>query len=170
MGGSSAVCAPVVSKLMPSDALQTAFAPSIFFDSEPRARLHPGDQRIHTHMLVNVNLAQETTLRIPTREPSKVSRQLTHSTNHQDWAYDGANASTEERRYGWLDITVGPNSSVVYTQSQVATSHGYDTMLALHLDSLSIASSINLHTFVTAKSCKVSHPALILDFADLSLL
>jgi hypothetical protein len=59
-----------------SDALQTAFAPSIFFDSEPRARLHPGDQRVHTHMLINVNLAQETTLRVPTREPSKVSRTL----------------------------------------------------------------------------------------------
>jgi hypothetical protein len=56
-----------------SDALQTAFAPSIFFDSEPRAHLQPGDQRVHTHMLINVNLAQETTLRVPTREPSKVS-------------------------------------------------------------------------------------------------
>jgi hypothetical protein len=69
--------------------------------------------------------------------------------------YDGHPASEEERRYGWLDITVGANSSVVYTQSQIATSHGYDTMLALHLDSLSIASSINLHTFVRSKSCKV---------------
>jgi len=33
--------------------------------------------------------------------------------------------------------------------------HGYDTMLALHLDSLSISSSINAETFLKAKSCKV---------------
>lgn len=56
-----------------SDALQTAFAPSIFFDSVPRSPLQPGDCRSHTHMLVNVNLVKDTTLRIPTREPSKVS-------------------------------------------------------------------------------------------------
>jgi len=62
--------------LMFSDALQTAFAPSIFFNSVPKASLQPGDQRIHTHMLVNVNLVKETTLRIPTREPSKVSPHL----------------------------------------------------------------------------------------------
>jgi hypothetical protein len=59
--------------LIDSDALQTAFAPSIFFDSVPKMPLNPGDMRIHTHMLINVNLVKETTLRIPTREPSKVS-------------------------------------------------------------------------------------------------
>lgn len=61
-----------------------------------------------------------------------------------------------ERRYGWLDIIVGPDSSVVYTQSQVATPHGYDSMIALHLDSLAIASSVNLETFIESKTCKVS--------------
>jgi hypothetical protein len=67
------------------------------------------------------------------------------------------NASTEvERRYGWLDVLVGANSSVVYTQSQHATSHGYEAMLILHLDSLQIASSVNLETFIRSKSCKVS--------------
>lgn len=55
------------------DALQTAFAPSIFFHSDPRERLNPGDTRVHTNLIVNVLLAEETTLRIPTREPSKVS-------------------------------------------------------------------------------------------------
>jgi hypothetical protein len=73
MGRSSAVRFLVEDSADTRDALQTAFAPSIFFNSVPKAPLHPGDQRIHTHMLVNVNLVKETTLRIPTREPSKVS-------------------------------------------------------------------------------------------------
>jgi hypothetical protein len=73
MGRSSAVSFLVKERADISDALQTAFAPSIFFNSVPKAPLHPGDQRIHTHMLLNVNLVKETTLRIPTREASKVS-------------------------------------------------------------------------------------------------
>ncbi|KLT40822.1 hypothetical protein CC85DRAFT_287095 [Cutaneotrichosporon oleaginosum] len=125
------------------DALQKAFTPSIFFDSEPRARLKVGDKRLHAILAVNVNMTEKTTLRIPTREPSK------------DWQWDNAKPDTQ-RRYGWLDVEVGPNSSVGYTQSQIATQQGYDSMLMLHLDSLSIASSVNLQTFVVAKTCKLS--------------
>jgi hypothetical protein len=73
MGRSTAVSFLMENSADVSDALQTAFAPSIFFNSVPKAPLQPGDQRIHTHMLLNVNLVKETTLRIPTREPSKVS-------------------------------------------------------------------------------------------------
>jgi hypothetical protein len=58
------------------DALQTAFAPPILFHSEPKEWLNPGDTRIYTNMVVNVLLAAETTLRIPTREPSKVGQYL----------------------------------------------------------------------------------------------
>lgn len=55
------------------DALQKTFAPSIFFDSEPKPRLRPGDTRVHSNLVVNVQFEDRTTLRIPTREPSKVS-------------------------------------------------------------------------------------------------
>jgi hypothetical protein len=67
------------------------------------------------------------------------------------------NTTTEaERRYGWLDVATGANSSIVYTQAQFATKHGYDSILVLHLDSLEIASSVNLQSFIKAKACKVS--------------
>ena len=62
------------------DALQKAFAPSIFFDSEPKPRLRPGETRVHTNLVLNIQLSEETTLRMPTREPSKVrSRPLEKS-------------------------------------------------------------------------------------------
>lgn len=54
-------------------ALQNAFIPSSFFNTEARARLKPGDTRLHTSLVVNVSMTDKTTLRIPTREPSKVS-------------------------------------------------------------------------------------------------
>lgn len=111
-------------------------------------------------MIVNVLLAEETTLRIPTREPSKVSSITEMLADLQDWRFDSA-PSDAERPYGWLDIAVGPDSSVVYTQAQEPTVHGYDSMLALHLDKLSIASSINFEPFITADSCKVSHSVSI---------
>lgn len=76
---------------------------------------------------------------------------------NQDWQYDNSLANAE-RRYGWLDVVVGPNSSVTYTQDQIATQRGYDSMLVLHLDSLGISSSVNLDTFIQAKTCKVSDP------------
>jgi len=65
------ICDSIANKTR--DALQRAFAPAIFFDSEPKPRLRPGDTRIHTALTLNIQLSGETTLRIPTREPSKVS-------------------------------------------------------------------------------------------------
>ncbi|WWD06286.1 hypothetical protein V865_004376 [Kwoniella europaea PYCC6329] len=90
---------------------QRAFAPSLFFDSEIKPKLQPGDTRVHTTLVLHLLLQDETVMRIPTREPSK------------DWQYDNAPADVE-RRYGWLDVVVGPNSSISYTQDQVATKQG----------------------------------------------
>ncbi|WWC57636.1 uncharacterized protein I303_100168 [Kwoniella dejecticola CBS 10117] len=125
------------------EAIQRAFAPSLFFDSENKPRLQPGDTRIHTTLVLHLLLLDETVMRIPTREPSK------------DWQYDNT-ATDVERRYGWLDVVVGPNSSISYTQDQVATTQGYDSMLVLQLDSVGISSSVNLDTFIKAKTCKLS--------------
>lgn len=133
------------------DALQRNFAPSIFFDTMAKERLKPGDTRVHSHLLVNLQLSEETTLRIPTREASK------------DWIYDNAKVDLE-RRYGWIDVTVGANSAITYTQSQFATARGYDAILVIHMDSLGIASSVNLETFIRAKTCKVSDMVMPFSF------
>lgn len=125
------------------DALQKTFAPSIFFDSEPKPRLKPGDTRIHANMNVNVQFVDKTALRMPTREPSK------------DYRFENESKDVA-RTYGWIDVVVGEDSSVNYTQSQYATSRGYDAMLVLHLDSLVVSSSVNYASFLTAPSCKLT--------------
>lgn len=125
------------------DALLKSFAPSIFFDTEPKARLAPGEARVPTEMVVRISMKEKMTLRIPTREPSK------------DWMYDGAHGDVE-RKYGWLDVVVGGESTIVYTQAQVATEDGYLSEINLNLGDLDIASSVNLQSFAVARTCKVS--------------
>ncbi|GJN87915.1 hypothetical protein Rhopal_000870-T1 [Rhodotorula paludigena] len=127
--------------------IQSAFLPATYFNGLETPRLKPGDQRLHTALKVLVEFSDGATVRIPTREPSK------------DWKYDttdGAeNSKVHERRYGWLDITLGPNSTLTYVLPMVATNAGYDTLLELHLDDLNVASSVNHETFLHADACRV---------------
>jgi len=76
-------------------------------------------------------------------------------TDKQDWEHENK-PQDAERRYGWLDVVVGENSSINYTQSQFATGRGYDAILVLHLDSLVISSSVNYLDFLQAQTCKLS--------------
>ena len=49
----------------------------------------------------------------------------------QDWRYDGLEIDSLSdatiRPYGWLDVTLGPNSTLSYVLPMVATPQGYDT-------------------------------------------
>ncbi len=126
------------------DAIMRAFTPSIFFHSDPEARLQPGDSRKHTEIKIFVELVQETSLRMATRQPS------------QDWHFSKANDPSHVRSYGWLDLKVGPKSSVRYTLPIVASHDGYKASLDLHLDDLRVETHVNYKTFLTAKSCCVS--------------
>lgn len=56
-----------------SDAFTKAFTPAIFYQSTKTDRLKPGDYRMHTEMRVHIELNGHTTIRVPTRESSKVS-------------------------------------------------------------------------------------------------
>lgn len=42
-----------------------------------------------------------------------------------------------------------------YVMPMIATSQGFDTLFELHLDELSISSSVNYATFLKAETCRV---------------
>jgi hypothetical protein len=133
-------------------AIQGAFFPPAFFNTEATGKLQPGDRRLHTALKIFLDFSQTTTFRLPTREPSK------------DWKYDGRDPTVEAARrpYGWLDMALGPDSSVTFVLPMIATSEGYETFLEVHLDSLTIYSSVNYEKFLDAKSCRVSQrPSII---------
>lgn len=52
--------------------LQSCFFPSTFHDTEPAARLKPGDMRTWTGLKVFMELRDGVTLHVPFREASKV--------------------------------------------------------------------------------------------------
>ena len=62
--------------------LMKVFSPSIFHDAVPAKRLLPGDQRLHSALKIFVEFANTTTLRVPTREASKVSKELDSPEKH----------------------------------------------------------------------------------------
>lgn len=125
------------------DAFTKSFLPSVFFHSAPTQRLVPGQDRKHTELKVSVELQGTTVMRMPTREASK------------DWDHRSDKPDSPVRKYGWIDIHIGPNSSFKYVSPVVANVSGYDTMLELHLDDIAVSSSVNYRDFLKAKSCRV---------------
>lgn len=130
-------------------AVQNAFFPPAYFNTDPTPYLQPGDRRLHAALKIFVDFGETITLRLPTRESSK------------DWRYDGRDPRVEgaRRPYGWLDMALGPNSSFSFVLPMTASSCGFETFLEVHLDSLKIFSSVNYEKFLEAKSCRV-RPAL----------
>ena len=140
-------------------ALQGAFFPAGFFDSEPTSHLQPGDRRLHASLKIYVDFGKATSLRIPTRESSKDWRFDAHSrreakvaSSGQDWSFmdDGP------RPYGWLDIRLGSSSSLSFVLPMLASETGWDAFLEVHMDALAISSSVNYDPFLKARTARVS--------------
>lgn len=127
-------------------AIQNAFFPPAYFNTESTPYLQPGDRRLHAALKIFVDFSESLTFRLPTRESTK------------DWKYDGRDpvVETSRRPYGWLDMALGPDSSFTFALPMTAGPEGYETFLEVHLDSLKIFSSVNYEKFVEAKSCRVS--------------
>jgi len=138
--------------------LQAVFFPTLYKDACPAARLAPGQVRVSTAMRVVLEIEEQTTLRVPTREESK------------DWRWRGQNVPSaatgakskkakqhgkghkgkkkpsqypEARPPGWLDAKVLPDSAVSFTMDLVAGSNGYRNRVELDLKGLEMSSSVN---------------------------
>lgn len=121
---------------------------------------------MHTEMRVHIELDGHSTIRVPTRESSKVREcrslalrsQLISSTCDQDWDYDkfGSKPKNQQRKYGWMDIDVGPKSSIRYVMPLVASQAGFDALMDMEFYGLSASSSINYANFLKTSVCRVS--------------
>lgn len=155
--------------------IQSVFFPTLYKDAFPATKISPGQYRVNTVMKIVIEIEEQTTLRIPTREDSK------------DWKWRGQqiqSATTgakgkkikhgkgnkrkhltqtpETRPSGWLDVKVMPDSTVSFTMDLVASNNGYNNRVDLDLKGLEIASSVN-HGLLWRStsqtiSCKLSNP------------
>lgn len=100
---------------------------------------------MHTEMRVNIELAGRTILRVPTRESSK------------DWDYDkfGTKPKDQPRKYGWIDLEVGPKSNIRYVMPLTASQAGFDALMEMELHDFAAISSINYANFIKSQVCKV---------------
>ncbi|KAG8901896.1 hypothetical protein FRB99_005016 [Tulasnella sp. 403] len=131
------------------DTLQRAFFPPTYVSRDPTARLSPGSYRLHTSLLIVLELRESVVLRLPTREPSK------------DWKYDGiapladTRKKKDKRPFGWLDVSIGPSSTLTYNMAMVADEAGYRNTLEVHLREPSVSSSVNGTLFWRNQACRV---------------
>jgi hypothetical protein len=148
-------------------SFQEIFFPATFYPRQPTKTLHPGQNRLHSALKIIVEIRDELKLRVPTRELSKVCpfgpqccvQYDVESLHLQNWRYDDAGdlgpAKLASRPFGWFDVVIGANSTLTYDMAMVAHELGYDTMLEVHLDTISISSSVNQSRFLHADSCRV---------------
>jgi hypothetical protein len=138
--------------------LQNAFFPNPFKNVIPAEKLKPGSLRQSTVMKINVTIAQEISLRVPTRESSK------------DWQWKGradalcgtkclkkhrekkhfrlkknetSRLGPDIRPSGWLTFHVDANSTVSYEMDMVPGRSGYRNNLEIDLKGTRASSSVN---------------------------
>ena len=142
--------------------LQRAFFPTSYRDIHPTPRLRPGDNRLWTSMKIFIEFRGGTTLNIPFREASKAG--LLISWLHvcypyviQNWQWDGPVKLPKARKrdFASLSVKAGDDSTISYLIPMVTGPDGYKPLLEVHLDSVTVTSSLNDIRLLTAESCRV---------------
>lgn len=149
--------------------LQSVFFPSLHKDAIPAKRLKPGNSRISTVFKLLVEIEDQTTLGIPTREESKdwkwKGRQSTRTgleSNQKGKKGQKIKKEGKEepivdiRSSGWLDIKLFPNSTVSFTMDLVANRNGFGSQVDLDLKGTEISTSVNHGLLWRSKSHKIS--------------
>jgi protein CSF1 len=143
---------------------QNIFFPPIFADAIPGKRLKPGDWRISSEFKLRLSIEEDTTLRIPVREPSKDwewKGRADAAAGPRDLAADGkrnglrhrrrpfgassgpVTVSSNARQSAWLDVKVARNTTVNYVSDMIARRDGFRGLVNADICSLEISTSVN---------------------------
>ncbi|KAI1825534.1 hypothetical protein F4861DRAFT_537995 [Xylaria intraflava] len=139
--------------------LQRVFFPGLCKDGIPAGQLPAGSDRVPTTFNFYVEVNDEVTLRVPTREDSKNWRwkkevlTMRQQRQHDQQGGRGqgqkrsqksaATTAAEQRPYGWLDIKIGTNATVSYDMDMLPGSTGYRNVLKIGLPSTEVSTSVN---------------------------
>ncbi|KAJ8131309.1 hypothetical protein O1611_g2317 [Lasiodiplodia mahajangana] len=137
--------------------LQRVFFPGLCKDAAPANQLPIGSDRVPTIFNFYLELSDEATLKIPTREDSKnwkwkkealtMKQQREHDQQRgRDRGRNRKYAATtaaEQRPNGWLDIKIGTNATVSYNMDMLPRPAGYHNTLKIDLPSTEVSTSVN---------------------------
>lgn len=151
--------------------IQNVFFPNPYKSVTPADALSFGQPRQSTVMTIRVDLEDEVSLRVPTKERSK------------DWQWRGRAHTVKDaaavrkqrekrhfrfrrsqktklgpdvRPFGWLTVSAGKDSTVRYDMDMLPGSQGYQNQLRLELKDTKATSSVNHALLWRCKSQKVS--------------
>ncbi|RMJ24188.1 fermentation associated protein [Aspergillus sp. HF37] len=138
--------------------LQNVFFPNAYRTAQPAVPLAPGNQRQATAFKFRVEVNEELTIRIPTREQSKdwqwkgradtiggtsrlrKQQQKRRSPNKEG---DKGHMGADIRPFGWLSLRLARDSTIDYTMDMVASDSGFSNQLSLDLRDSKLLSSVN---------------------------
>ncbi|KAJ5084003.1 hypothetical protein NUU61_008582 [Penicillium alfredii] len=138
--------------------LQNVFFPNFYRSSEPAEQLSPGVLRQSTVFKLRVEINEELTLRIPTREQSKdwqwkgradaikgTSKNKKQNEKQKLRPKEGekGHLGPDIRPFGWLSLRVDPDSTINYKMDMMASSQGFQNELSLDLRESKLSSSVN---------------------------
>ncbi|KAJ5460400.1 uncharacterized protein N7458_001952 [Penicillium daleae] len=138
--------------------LQNVFLPNFYRSSEVTEQLAPGVLRQNTVFRLRVEINEELTVRIPTREPSKdwmwkgradairgasKAKKQTERRKHRPKEGEKGHIGPDIRPFGWLSLRVGPDSTVNYAMDMIASNTGFRNELSLDLRESRMSSSVN---------------------------
>ncbi|PGH18330.1 hypothetical protein AJ80_04508 [Polytolypa hystricis UAMH7299] len=157
--------------------LQTILFPNSYRNSDLTAPLRPNQSRQNTVFKLTVDIEQETTLRIPTRESSKdwlwkgraeavrgasKPKKRKVEKNSRDKDAEKGSHGPDIRPFGWLSLRVEGDSTISYTMDMVASTPRYNNRLDIDLRGSRMTSSVN-HGLLWQSgrqtiSCDLSNP------------
>lgn len=136
--------------------LQNVMFPNSYRDSQPAEFLRPGDLRQSTVFKLRVEFSRETTLRIPTREPSRDwqwrgradairSAWKSKKQKRQGRKKEGEKTSVnlDVRPFGWLSLRMERDSTISYTMDMVTSGSEYRNQLTVDLRDSKMSTSVN---------------------------
>lgn len=138
--------------------LQNAFFPTPYMSVVPAVPLKPGADRQSTRMIVRVEITEQITLRVPTRESSKdwqwrgranalrVAANIKKQRDKKHFRFKRGVKRTlgpDVRPFGWLSFSVEADSTVRYEMDLVPSAYGYKNNMELDLKSTKATSSVN---------------------------
>ncbi|KAI0074167.1 hypothetical protein K474DRAFT_1774197 [Panus rudis PR-1116 ss-1] len=126
--------------------LQRAFFPQTFLDTTPNPPLKPGDERVWTHFKLFIELREGVVLQVPFREASK------------NWQWDGiveVPNRPKVREGASIHVKAGDTSSISYLMPMIANNKGYEPTLEVHLDTVTVTTSLNDIRLLNADSCRI---------------
>ncbi|KAJ5093611.1 hypothetical protein N7456_009472 [Penicillium angulare] len=138
--------------------LQNVFFPNFYRSAEAAEPLVAGVLRQSTTFKLHIEISDELTLRIPTREQSKdwqwkgradavggTAKVKKTKDRGKSRAKEGEKGhfGPDIRPFGWLSLRVGPDSTITYSMDMAASSSGYHNELAIDLRESKLSSSVN---------------------------